>query len=321
VIAFAYPLALPLPLLALGVFLGNDRRSRGKPFFPRMKDRGPKKLLWLLPLIVLLAGPLRGIFDKLDTAQRLILLGHSLRNWGGDLSQFYPERWFLGLDDSGMAAIGLPLLAYGTYRALRATPKEIRWGLGSLLLFGLISALYFRTRQYGWYFHFKALAYVGPIAVTIAAVGLSKLRMQWISIAIAIFLVAGFRNGAAHELSQTFDQLPKDLLALQAADAALPESASIRLDMKADGRQLWAGFLLSHHPLCSQSPLLHTSYPHVPISRAADYVLAEKELIKPFDAEGPLIHTYGGYDLYKLKPGLGKSYCSREMVQTVESVR
>ena len=71
------------------------------------------------------------------------------------------------------------------------------------------------------------------------------------------------------------------MLELKRVDALLPPDKSVRLDMPADGRQLWAGIILSGQPLCSQRPVLETSYPHVPVSRKADYVLADDDWSSP----------------------------------------
>ena len=117
-----------------------------------------------------------------------------------------------------------------------------------------------------------------------------------------IFLVGVTRNGAAQEIGTTFDQLPKSMLELKQVDALLPPDASVRLDMPADGRKLWAGIILSGQPLCSQRPLLETSYPHVPVSRAADYVLVDDDWRKPFDAVGPPVLTLDRYVLYRCAP-------------------
>ena len=84
---------------------------------------------------------------------------------------------------------------------------------------------------------------------------------------------------------------------------------------------LWMGNVLSGQPLCSQRPLLNTSYPHVAISRAADYVLVDKDWRKPFDAVGPPVRNLDRYYLYRLRPGLpGGDRCSRKMVLTVKKL-
>ncbi|MEA2218644.1 MAG: hypothetical protein QOJ35_1270, partial [Solirubrobacteraceae bacterium] len=321
VLAFAYPLALPVPLLAAIVFAGFERRRRGLSLLRIPRLRSKRQLLWIIPLFFMLIIPLQGVLEKTAASTRVLAPGYSLVNWGGDLTHFFPERFFLGLDDAGGAAFALPLIAVGLVLALRRAPRPIRWGLGAIVAFGVLAALFFRPREYGWYFHFKALAFVGPLVVTAAAVGLSRLRWRWASIVTLLLLVGLTRNGAAHEIGQTFDQLPKSMLELKRVDAALPPSASIRLDMPADGRMLWAGNMLSGQPLCSQRPLLNTSYPHVPISREADYVLLDKDWRKPFDAVGPPVMTLDRYELFRLRPGLpGGDRCSRKMVLTVKKL-
>ncbi len=209
----------------------------------------------------------------------------------------------------------------GLVIALRAAPRDIRWGLGGIVAFGVLAALYFRPREYGWYFHYKALAFAAPLAVAVAAAGLARIRWKWVGALALIFLVGVTRTGAAREIGDTFDQLPKSLLALEQVDERLPPDASVRLDMPADGRQLWAGIMLSGQPLCSQLPVLETSYPHVPVSRAADYVLVDRDWRKPFDAVGPPVLTLERYELYRLRAGLpGGDRCSRKMVLTVKKL-
>ncbi len=322
-LAFAYPLALPVPLMAIVVFIAFERRRRGLRVIalPRMRSR--KDLIWIVPLLLLLlSGPVKGVFEKAGSVMSLLNYGGSLANWGGDLPGFIPERYFLGLGDAGATAIALALLMLGLVLGLRRAPRDVRWGLGIVLVFGVLAALFFRPREYGWYFHFKALAFVAPIGIAVAAVGLSRFRYAWVS-AIALILVIGAaRTSAADEIGQTFDQLPKSLLELRSVDAKLPPDASLRLDIPADGRMLWAGIMLGGQPLCSQKPVLETSYPHVAVSRAADYVLVDDDWRTPFDAVGAPVMTLDRYRVFRLRPGLpGGDRCSREMVQNVETLQ
>jgi hypothetical protein len=323
VLAFAYPLAMPVPLLAAIVFAGFERRRRGLSLLRIPRLRSKRQLLLIVPLFLLLIIPLQGVLEKTAASARVLTPGYSLVNWGGDLTHFFPERFFLGIDNAEGALFALPLIAIGLVLALRAAPRDVRWGLGAVVAFGVLAALFFRPREYGWYFHFKALAFVGPVIVAAGAVGLSKLRWQWAAIVALLLLVGVTRNGAAHELGTTFDQLPKSMLELKQVDGRLPPDASIRLDIPADGRMLWAGNMLSDQPLCSQRPLLNTSYPHVPISRQADYVLVDDDWRKPFDATGPPLMTLDRYQLFKLRPNLDPAHgdrCSRKMVLTVKKL-
>ena len=321
VLAFAYPLALPVPLLAAVVFAGFERRRRGLSLLriPRLRSR--RQLLWIVPLFFMLIIPLQGVLEKTAASTRVLAPGYSLANWGGDLTGFFPERFFLGIADAQGALIALPLITAGLLLALRRAPRDIRWGLGAVVLFGVLAALFFRPREYGWYFHFKALAFVGPLVVAAAAVGLSRLRWRWVSVVAALLLIGVTRDGAAHELGTTFDQLPRSMLELRSVDARLTPGESVRLDMPADGRMLWVPNMLAGQPLCSQRPLLKTSYPHVPISRAADYVLADDDWRRPFDAVGPPIMTLDRYQLFRLRPGLpGGDRCSQKMELTIKKL-
>jgi len=323
ILAFAYPLALPIPLMSLLVFLGFDRVRRGRPLIARPRLRSRRDLLWIVPLgLVLLSGPVGGVFEKAGSVMSLLNHGGGLSNWGGDLGAFIPARFFLGLGYTGISGIAIVLLVVGVVLALRRAPRDIAWGLGVVLAFGIAAALIFRPLDYGWYFHFKALAFVAPIGVVVAAVGLSNFKRAWVGAIAVMLLISVARTGAAEEIGVTFDQLPKDLLELRSVDAKLPPDASLRLDMTSDGRQLWAGIMLGGQPLCSQRPVLETSYPHVPVSRAADYVLVDNDFRKPFDAVGPPVMTLQRFVLYHLKPGLpGGDRCSRTMIQNVTKLQ
>ena len=323
VLVFAYPLAMPIPLIAAIVFWAFERRRQGRSLLRVPRLRNKRNLLWIVPLFLLLLLPLQGVLEKVAVSTRVLAPGYSLVNWGGDLTGFFPERYFIGFDQAGLGLVGMILLIGGLVIALRAAPRDIRWGLGGIVAFGVIAAFYFRPREYGWYFHYKALAFAAPLGVAVAATGLARVKWRRVQLgAIAlVFLIAATRLGAAKEIGRTFDQLPKSMLELKRVDALLPAGRSVRLDMPADGRQLWAGIILSGQPLCSQLPVLETSYPHVEVSRAADYVLVDDDWRKPFDAVGPPVLTLDRYVLYRLRADLpGGDRCSRKMVLTVKKL-
>lgn len=317
-LGFAYPLAMPIPVIAALAFYRFERIRRDLPVWrrPRLKNR--RQLLWIVPLCILALPLVRGILEKSAGSVRVLTPGYTLNAWGGDLLGFYAERWFFGIQELGPAYIAMPLIIYGTVLALRRLPRDIAWGLGAAMIFGVGAALYFRPREEGWYFHYKALAFIAPVIVAVAAVGLSRLRVRWLAIVALLFLLATARNSAQYEVGITFDQLSPDLLQLKQVDKRLPPSASVRLDMMPNGRMQWAGYMLSGQPLCSQLPIVGTAYPHVQISRAADYVVVARDLRKPFDAVGPPVMTLTSFVLYHLRPGLpGGDRCSRKMVQTI----
>lgn len=317
-LAFAYPLALPIPLLSAAIFGGVERRSRGLPILRRPRRPSRRRLAWMVPLGLLLIFPLLGVLEKVQASTDVLTHRRSLANWGGDLTGFFDEAWFFGVDTPPASLIVGALLVAGVVLALRRAPRDIRLAMGGVIAFGVGAALYFRTIDFGWYFHFKVLAFVAPIAVCVAVVGLSRLPRWWLSL-IAVLVVLGVaRDSASHEIGITFDQLPRTALELKRIKSVLPPGSSLRLDMNPDGRMLWAGYLLSGNRLCSQRPVLDTDYPHVPISRAADYVLVDRDLHKPSDAIGPPITMLTSYSVYRLRPNLpGGDRCSLRMVQTV----
>jgi hypothetical protein len=97
-------------------------------------------------------------------------------------------------------------------------------------------------------------------------------------------------------------------------------NASVRLDMNPP-LQIWVAYFLHAEPLCSQRPLLGTSYPHVAVSRKAGYILADHFLLVPFDATGPPIAAVGQFELYRERADVpGRDRCSRTRVQTVQGV-
>ncbi len=318
VLGAAYPLALPIPLMSAAVLYGFERRRRGLPLWRRPRLKSRRQLLWIVPLCILALPLLRGILEKFGGVARVLTPGYTLDTWGGDLLGFYPERWFFGIEEVETGLIVLPLIIIGVVLALRRAPRDVSWALGAAMIFGVVAALYFRPRDYGWYFHYKALAFVAPVVIVVAAVGLSRLKARWMVIVALLFLLAAARQSAQEEIAGTFDQVSRDLIELKQIDARLAPSESIRLDMQPNGRMQWVGHMLSGQPLCSQRPILGTAYPHVAVSRAADYVLVARDLRKPFDAVGPPVRTLDAFVLYHLRRGLpGGDRCSRKMIQTV----
>lgn len=317
--AFAYPLALPVPGLALVVLLWLERR---KLRLPRLY-RGRRSLLWMVPVGLLLAVPVFGVIEKMVTASWVVLdPGASLTKWGGDLFDFIPANQFFAIPFRPgwwLMLIGLLVLAL---LALRRLPREIALAIGAVLGTFLLAGAYFRSRDHGWYFEFKALAFVGPLLVACAVVGASRLRPAGPAIVGVIVLLAAVSGN--QELKITGHQLQREVVDLRKLDAALPPDASVRLDVPGN-EQLWVAYMLSSHPLCSITPLLGTSYPHVQFSRRADYVLLDKVgypgARRPVDPVGPPLVNGRRFALFRLQPhGLGPDRCSRRMVQTYSNI-
>ena len=334
VCGFAYPLALPIPAVILAVMWVTARRQEGKPVLGAVKPAIrrvralPRRFRWPLYLLgVLLVLPLFGVWEKLDGGLRLLIsTNYSLRDWGGDLQTWYPERQFFAIHAESGWWLALIVIAAFALRELWRLPRPARFGLLSVILVGAVVAAEMRARDFGWYFHFKMLAFVGPLVVVLAVAGMARLRSEtanaWVrrgmTALLAVWVIWGVAE-ARDEVSNTYDELPRTMLELRGWSAALPADASIRLDME-PAAQLWPAYLLHRQRLCSEDPLDETSYPHVPRSRAADFVLVRYRP-RPADATGDALVGNREFQLYQLRPGLpGGDRCSHRMVQTVKKI-
>lgn len=312
ILVLAYPLAAPIPAVPLIVFAFEERRRRAKEgrrvFRVRDLYRGRRSLLWLIPVAALLAVPVAGAFYKAGTAVKVLLPGHSLADWGGDMRAFIPWNWFFSLPASAVGwvlLVGvLALAAWG----LVAQRRSLSLGLGGLLALALLAALYFRHRQTGYYFEFKLLAFVGPLTLLIAAVGAARLRrLGVVALATLSVLVAG---SAVAQIRQTGYQLPRTIIQLADWAHALPPNASIRLDIWPP-LQLWGAYFLSSRPVCSEHPLLATDYPHVALSIKADYILTTWSQPVPADAVGHPVKANNQFRLFRQRASVpGPSYCT-----------
>jgi hypothetical protein len=285
---------------------------------PRRLYRGRRSLLWIVPLTAILIVPIVGVIEKAHSAFNVVFNpGRSLQSWGGDVFDYFPEAQFLGAHQWVQLVVVAPLLAWGAFVALRAAPRRIRLALIALFAFAVVFAIEFRLRKYGYYFHFKTLAFAAPVLLVTAAAGLARVRRGWIAVVVLLMFA---NNAGSNEIGTTFDELPRSTLALRAVNAGIPADSSIRIDI-VPTEQNWIAFMLHAHPLCSRHPLLNTSYPHVRISRKADYILTAVNAARPADAVGPPVRRLDAFTLYRQKPSVpGPENCSRAMVQTVTSV-
>ena len=310
--AFAYPLAVPIPLLALAVLLWPER-GRLRALRPRRR----RAWLGLAALVALFAVPAIGIVEKMVAAAGIVVdPTRSLRTWGGDLVAFVPEFQFFSMSSWVMFAILAPVLVVAIVVELRHQQRTFAVALGALMLFGLLAAAWFRPRDVGWYFHFKALAFIGPLALAIATLGVARAR-RWAPLGLAVLIVVAV-DGARLETGITPDQTPRPIVALREVDALLPPGASVRLDLDPN-EQVWGAYFLSGQPLCSRLPLLNTSYPHVPFSNKADFaVIDTRDTPRPPDAIGKPVWRGEWFALYRLRRDIpGPDRCSQRMVQTI----
>lgn len=310
--AFAYPLAVPIPLLALAVLLWPERRR-----LRALRPRRHRTWLLVVPLLALFAIPAAGIVEKMVPAVAIVAdPTRSLGTWGGDLVAFVPEFQFFSMSSWAMFAILGPLLAVFIVVELRRQQRTLAVALGALLVFGLLAAAWFRPRDVGWYFHFKALAFIGPLALALGTLGVARMR-RWAPVGLAVLVVVAV-DGARLETVITPDQTPRPIVALREVDALLPPGASVRLDLDPN-EQIWGAYFLSGQPVCSRLPLLGTAYPHVQFSTKADYaVIDTRDTARPADATGAPVWRGEWFALYRLRADIpGPDRCSQRMVQTI----
>jgi hypothetical protein len=312
VLVFAYPLAAPIPAVPIVVFAILHRRRRiaagERVWRIRNLYRGAASLIWLIPLGILLAVPVAGAIHKSIGAAKVVLPGSNLWVWGGDLNSFVPFNFFFSLPGSPLfLPLVVAVLALAVWGLAREQPA-IKWGLGGLLAVALVVALYFREREAGWYFHFKILAFIGPVLMLMAVVGAWRLRRYRVPLLAGLCAIT--LSGVFIEIRNLGYQLPQATIQLQQFAKRLPKGSSIRLDIW-PAVQLWAAYFLDSHPLCSQTPQLRSDYPHVPFSRKADYILVIFDYPRPRDAVGPVLMRNIGYRVYREKPSVpGPSACT-----------
>jgi hypothetical protein len=321
--AFAYPLELPIPLFGLLVFNWHSRRERRRrgEDIPKLRTRllartGGRGRVAVPVLLVLLAVPVLGVLEKLSTGFAVIVNPNvSLYPWAGDLGAFFPPNQFLSIGTYGFLVVAIPLMLVGVGLALWRLPRGVAFGVLALLALAAVGSVYFHARVSGQYFDFKLLAFIGPLAVLAAAVGFSRVPVIGWAVLVAFGLTAF--HGADVELAATGNQLSPNVRLVSRIPHLIGPNKSVRLDMN-PSLEIWVSYFLHDEPVCSQRPLLGTSYPHVTTSRKADYILADVDTFRPYDAAGPPIAYVGQFRLYKARPDIpGIDRCSRTRVQTV----
>jgi hypothetical protein len=271
---FAYPLALPYPLvILLGVLVAYWRAPR-RPHISSWRGWAATVLL-----LALLTPAVVGSVLKLKEAIIQLLTPNSAL-WGGDIKHFISYGRFAGTGGGDVAA-GLVLVAagYGLWRLPGG--RRIRACLGAVLAVLLLLDLRFRLSASGTYMDFKHLSFVGLLVLTLAASGLLAAAARpgawrWPA-GVLVVLWAGAALVLDHHdgVSQN-EQVTPQLLQIRQWAAALPAGASVRVDIPPThgGLQLWAVYMLGDHPVDSYEPVLNTTYAHAAAGFRADYSLS-----------------------------------------------
>jgi hypothetical protein len=303
--AFAYPLMLPFPLLVVGGFWLLDRRERRlrgervERLDPRRLWRGWRSALWVVPLVILLLLPIRGVVEKTrDALELLVDPSQSLDDWGGDLFGHPPFAEFFALPDVTVvgavaAAAVIALAAWHAWSLPRPVGVPLLVTLGGALL----AAGWFAVVDSGQYFYFKILSFSGALIVTAAVVALTRLPWRPAAIGGIALLAVTAPLGAREELADAFDQLPRQTVEVREWSKQLPEGASVRVDTP---DQIWRVYMLSDRPVGSTAPV--KAFPHPPFSLGGDYSLTDTKQPPPPDAAStePLFEN-NALRLWKLK--------------------
>lgn len=319
--AFAYPLMLPFPLVALtvGAFV-IWRRHGGLPDRrPPLRGLRRSRARWI---VVALALPVLAVATALTSAAigKVAEIVGFAGPWGGipvgaqgDRPDLPLARYF-GLPDLGaLSAVPLLALALTAVAALMRTRPEVRIGLATMAVAALVMGAGFHFRERGEYLEFKIFAFVGPVALALATAALTALARQRqrhppaLGAMAALALIALGTSavvGARDELEMVHVQTAPEVLELREWAARLPPDASVRLDIPPNTFQLWAAYMLHERPLSALVTIDDTIYPRVFRGKKADYALTLAGQPRPPEAVGAAAMQNAYYRLYRLDPSL-----------------
>lgn len=326
--AFAYPLMLPFPVVALGlcaVILWRCERAAGRrpAWLPRLRrPRGRRALILGVPL-ALVAAPavvvvLVGVYEKTSSALTVILPGSDLSGWNA-LPTYLPFHLFYGFTDPlGLAWLAVAAVVAAAGYGLWRLPREV--GLPLLAMCGgaLLFAAYFKARHQGAFFYFKVNGFLGPVVLAAAVCALAGVAREsagaWArrGAGAAVALMALFAvDGARVEIARTGELFPREVLALRDWSERIPRDASVLLAVPT-GLQLDAEFMLSAHPVSAPQPFGSTTFPYPPQGFKADYLLIAPRPPRRLVVGGPAFENRR-FRLWRMRPGLpGRDRSSRE---------
>jgi hypothetical protein len=110
------------------------------------------------------------------------------------------------------------------------------------------------------------------------------------------------------------------VLALRTWDRALPAGSSVRVDVPQSGSQLWITYMFLHHPLSALDPLGGV-FPHPPVGRKADYVIALSSQPRPADAIGPVLLRNAQFQLWRMNPAVpGPDVSTRREIYDLSTI-
>jgi hypothetical protein len=270
---FAYPLALPYPVVIVGALLIAYWQ---RPRMPQLA--GWRAVAAIAAAVLLLLPAIAGSVLKLEEAISQLLSPHSSL-WGGDIFKFLPFGRFVGVGGGAVPAVIVLVVACG---GLWVLPRRPRIAVGLVLGALCLLDLRFRLVSSGTYMDFKHLSFVGTMVLTLAASAV--VRLLWSRRALLLgagAVLAVVWIGAALVLDRSDaisqgDQVTAAEFQLRDWAARLPAGASVSVDIPPEhggGVQLWAVYMLGDHPVNSPTPVIGTTYAYAAKGGRADYSL------------------------------------------------
>ncbi|PZS10150.1 MAG: hypothetical protein DLM64_09105 [Solirubrobacterales bacterium] len=341
-----YPLLIPFPaifLLAGGLTVHRRRQAAGERTgwisALRMPNLRRRPWIWVplavvaVPAVVVLG---RGFFEKTLSALSVIAPWTSLAGWHAPGLAYIPGPLFFGLPGSTtIDYLGLAVVCALAWRGLARLPADVRGAMRWMVVVTALIGIYFRLRTDGQLFYFRDLAFLGPFVLLLALIELGALAATVArprapararapaarasaaiglgGLALALVVVPA---GAGREVNGTYPQAAPTVLATLGWDRELPRGTSIRIDVPAGAYQFWCTYFLDDdHPLSALDPL-GGPFPHPPVGRKADYVLAQRTQPRPADALGQPILTNVQFELWRMNPAVPGPDLSRRALIT-----
>jgi hypothetical protein len=323
----AYPLLAPFPALFVvvaAVWTWREARSQGRSpgWIAALRLPRGRRALWIWVPLGLVAAPVVALLlaaaaDKGIAAFRAALPGGDLAAWGGKLLALPPAGEYFGLPRA-LTVLLVVVLAL-VLVTLRRCRRDAAVPLGATLLGLLLAAGWFTARG-GDLFVFRALGFLGITSALVAGVGAGLLvtdaerRPRLLGRAATCVIVLASLAGVYKLLHRASPTVTPAVYEVRSWGKDLPRTASVRIDVGAIVLQQWSGYMLGDRPLSDSHPLLFF-FPHPPVSRRADYLIADSHAPRPVDAAGGAIERNERFALYRARRGVpGPDYSSRRLV-------
>jgi hypothetical protein len=333
----AYPLMVPFPALFLityGWVVWRRRRAAGERtrWISALRLPRPRQRPWLWLPVVAVAIPVvvvlgRGFVEKTSSALKVLAPGTDLSAWHGNALGYIPFPRFVGMPGSQwIDFVGLAAICVLAVVGLRYVRPEVRVPIAVMAVLTALIGIYFRIRTDGELFFFKDLAFLGPYLLMLALVALAaiasspragraSLGVAGLAAAVGVVVASG-----AREINSTFDNATPSVMELRSWDRQLPAGRSVRLDIPQSGQQLWVTYMFLHHPLSALNPL-GGIFPHPPVGRKADYVIALRTQPRPADAVGEPLLRSAQYQLWRMNPAVpGPDISTRREIYDLTSI-